>query len=409
MAIVLHVNRGLAASETGGQTSTVGEPSIASDDQQLLLTGNWYASRSTNGGVSWTFVDPFSFFPPANNGFCCDQTVLHDPTRGQSFWLLQYVKDAKGNTLRLAAGGLAANAWHWWDLRPAAVNSAWAGEWFDYNHAALSDNFLYVVTNSFSVKKNTWRRCVVFRFPLDQLASGEVPAFDYFASTTNGSLRCTQGAADTMYVASHNLGAGGRRQLRLWTWSEASATPTVRDIDVASFNEGTYSARCPDGTDWLPRCDSRLTGGWVANGVIGFMWTANRQDQRPFPFVRVVRIDEAAKTVIDYPDIWSGQFAYAYPDAAPNSDGVVGVTLFRGGGTQFPGHVVGARDDAAGTWTLVVAQNGTSGPNDAKWGDYVACRRQSPDARRWVASGYVLVGGGNRANVEPRVVVFESV
>ena len=112
-------------------------------------------------------------------------------------------------------------------------------------------------------------------------------------------------------------------------------------------------------------------------------------------------------TVIDEPDIWHADFAYAFPDASLNSSGTVGISLFRGGGTRFPGHVVGAWDGVAGKWELVGTRDSTHTPNDGKWGDYVTCRRDSPDTGTWVAVGYTLQGGGARANIEPRLVRFK--
>src|SRR5215203_2987537 len=116
----------LPASATNSQTSTVGEPSIANIDNQLLITGNWYASQSLNNGANWTYISPYNFFPAAAGGFCCDQTVLHDPGNGLMFWLLQYVKKSGSNVLRLAvkktATDLSINDWYWWDLVPDKVN-----------------------------------------------------------------------------------------------------------------------------------------------------------------------------------------------------------------------------------------------------------------------------------------------
>ncbi len=43
---------------TGLQTGTVGEPSFAASGQRMMMAGNWYASRSTNGGETWSLMDP---------------------------------------------------------------------------------------------------------------------------------------------------------------------------------------------------------------------------------------------------------------------------------------------------------------------------------------------------------------
>ena len=41
---------------TGGQAGTITEPSIASSGKRIIMTGNWFCSRSTTGGKTWTFM-----------------------------------------------------------------------------------------------------------------------------------------------------------------------------------------------------------------------------------------------------------------------------------------------------------------------------------------------------------------
>ncbi|MFS0518436.1 hypothetical protein ACEYW6_27475 [Nostoc sp. UIC 10607] len=215
--LLIFQNIGLSDAATGGQTSTVGEPSIANSGQRIFVTGNWYATRSLDNGVSWDFISPFNALPPVDDGFCCDQTVLYDYSHDLMFWLLQYVEKNGTNTLRVAvntSGTLGNNEWYWWDFRPQEVNSQWQGEWFDYNHAALSNNYLYVATNVF--RGDNWTRSVVLRLPLDSLAAGGALNYNYFQSTDNFSLRCAQGARDVMHFGSHNSNS----QIRVFSWPE---------------------------------------------------------------------------------------------------------------------------------------------------------------------------------------------
>ncbi|HSE67140.1 MAG TPA: hypothetical protein VLB12_09145 [Gemmatimonadales bacterium] len=406
MPIAILTRVELDAADTGGQTSTVGETSVAKSGDRVFVTGNWYAARTDDLGATWVPVDPFTVLPPADAGFCCDQTAIHVPGHDLFVWLLQYVKLNGSNTLRVAvkrAGTLGDDRWSYWDLRPETTNDQWTEEWFDFNHAALSDNFLYVSTNVYTASENQWRRAVVFRLPLAVLASEGELTFEYFMTTDNGTLRCTQGARDVMYFGSHN----SQTQIRLFSWPESSTEVDTTDIDVSRWNGGSYSAPGPDTRNWLGRCDGRMTGGWVGDGVIGFMWSANALGAvRPRPYVRVVRIAEPTRGLLDEPDIWHANIAYAYPDAATNDSGEVGLSLFRGGGPVFPGHVVGAWDAGSGAWELAASRTGTHAPNDGKWGDYVTCRRDAPDADQWVAVGFTLQGGGARTDIEPILVQF---
>lgn len=404
--VVLHSNLALPNPATSGATSTVGEPSVANNADHWFVTGNWYAAASTDQGGAWHHRDPYSTLPADGAGFCCDQTAIAVPGKDLIVWVLQYsAEPATGeNVLRIAikkGKTLGDAVWHWWDLKPSAVNPAWKGEWFDYNHAAISNNYLYVGTNTF--KGESFTRATIFRIPLADLADEGDLAFDYFTTTDSFSLRCTQGAANVMYFAAHR----DRACLRVYAWPENAASPTSRDVPVSKWNGGSYSNPGPDNRNWLGRCDERITGAWAIGGTIGFMWTANSKGAaRPRPYVRVVRIDVATMRVIDEPDIYHMAASYAYPDAAPNADGELGVTVFRGGGGFFPGHVVGAWDRSAKRWLMAVTKSGTHGPQDGKWGDYLTCRPHAPDGKTWLAVGYSLQGGPTRSDIEPRVVRF---
>src|SRR5207247_8365705 len=127
-------------------------------------------------------------------------------------------------------------------------------------------NHLYVTSNAFAGE--TWRRSIVLRLPLDTLTSRGSLQYQYWSSTRNFALRCARGAGTVMHFASHN----SLNQIRLFTWPEANAGPTFRDVNVTAWDAGLYSAPGPDGTNWLGRCDPRITGAWIATGRIGLAW-----------------------------------------------------------------------------------------------------------------------------------------
>ena len=407
ISVTIRKKAQINAPVVGAQTSTVGEPSLANSGAAVLFTGNWYAAQSGDDGTSWSHINPYTFFPPIDGGFCCDQTVHYSRAHDLTIWLLQYSVGGGTNSLRVAVKHGAVNApgsWIWWDLKPGTVNPAWNGEWFDYNHAALTDNFLYVGTNAFTVATDQFTRSIIFRIPLAVLVAGGALSFNFFQTSANFSLRCVQGAGTTMYFVSHN--GNQARQVRVFAWPESSPSVTSTDINVRPWVGPRFSAPV-GGLNWLERADSRITGAWFGNGVIGMMWTANRQGTtRPFPFVRVVQINAATMTVRNEPDIWSNTTAFAYPEACANVNGVAGITLFAGGGVRHPTHMVGVRDDAANAWRLATAFASTHSPSDNKWGDYLTCRRHAPNGVDWIASGFTLQGGGARANIRPDYVRF---
>jgi hypothetical protein len=390
------------------QTSTVGEPSVSSNAKEVLYSGNWYAAHSVNSGATWALINPYTFFPPAAAGFCCDQTLIFIPKIGVHVWILQYVKGPAPSTTNVLRIAFKANTlgtptgWKWWDFVPGNFDPAWAKDWFDYNHCAFSDHFLYVGTNMFSAT-DTFTRAVMFRIPLGAFSTGTLTV-QRFATTTSFSLRCVQGASTDMYFAAHQ----GANALRIFRWPDAGPL-TSKVVPVTAWNGATpYGPVGPGASNWIGRCDGRITGGWITGTTLGFMWSANKQGtRRPYPFIRVARINSATMTLVDEPDIWSSSTAAAYPDAYPNTQGVVGITMFAGGGTMQPAHYVGTRTPAATSWSLLKVAQSTHSPTQPKWGDYLTVRRDNPDTNLWVASGYTLQGGGGIANITPHFVRFK--
>ncbi|MER6161653.1 hypothetical protein ABT147_40115 [Streptomyces sp. NPDC001868] len=394
-------NVGLDDAATSTQTSTVNEPTVAASNSNVFYTCNWSAARSTTGGKDWEHVDPFTALPSAADGFCCDQIVVYEPSRDIWIWILQYIAVPGGNNVfRIAvAPGANPGAWHWWDFSPSNLDSSWTDLWFDYPDAAFSSNHLYVTFNVFN-SADQWKRAVAFKLPLDPLRSGSGLTYQWWSTTKNGSLRLTQGAAGSMFFASHN----GGTTLRVHGWPDSSNTIGSFDVQMSPWSSGPYSAPGPDGAEWLDRVDSRITGAWVSGTRAGFLWTAAPISGRPKPYVKGAVVDVTTHLLVEQPDIWNADSAFAYPAACPNAQGVVGVSLAFGGGSRHPSHVVGFRD--GGEWRLAITRTGTNGPNGGAWGDYVSCRRHHPSSSQWVASGVTLQGGTDRRHVEPQYVHF---
>jgi hypothetical protein len=395
---------GLPDPATSQDTSTIGEPAVATSGPQVFMSGNWYASRSVDSGAAWTHVDPFNSLPSAAGGFCCDQLVVHDRRRELWIWILQYIRSNGSNVFRIAAtrnANFNAGTWYWWDIAPGTLNGQWRNLWFDYPDAALTNDNLWVTFNVFNAS-DQWQRAVVMKFPLATIANAGTLGFNWWSTTENGSIRLTQGAGQTMYFGSHI----STNQLRVFSWPDAGNQISWWDVTVGQWTDGNFASIAPNGVNWLGRVDPRITGAWVAQSRIGFMWTAGRRNGRPHPYVRVVRINEITKQLVDEPDIWSNQNAWAYPAVSPNERGEIGCTAFYGGPGRHPSHVVGLRDDTAGPWKTVFSAVATHSPTTAAWGDYLTCRAHAPYGHTWVASGYTLQGGTDRRNVEPRYTHF---
>jgi hypothetical protein len=400
-------NVGLPDAATSQDTSTIGEPSVAASAcGQVFMTGNWYASRSLDSGATWTHVNPFTSLPSAAGGFCCDQLTLHDRRRELWIWILQYIQANGTNVFRIAATRnptFGAGGWYWWDISPATLNGQWTNVWFDYPDAALTNDHLWVTFNVFDNSSPAqWQRAAVMKFPLATIASAGILGFSQWSTTQHGSLRLSQGAAQSMYFGSHT----STTQLRLFQWDDSSNQIVWWDVNVGQWTAGNFASVAPNGVNWLGRVDPRITGAWVAQNRVGFMWTAGTRQGRPNPYVRVVRINQTTKQVADEPDIFSNQNAWAYPAASPNERGELGFSAFYGGPGRHPSPVVGVRNDQANAWKSVLTVAATHSPTTAAWGDYLTCHAHEPYGHTWVASGYSLQGGTDRRNVEPRYAQF---
>ena len=412
-SITLETNRVLSDQETNNSTSTVNEPSVSVRGPEILYTGNWYAAFSTDNGTTFSFMNPDTTFPDiSGQPWCCDSFTRYDKQTDTMFWFLQYIKDATGNTLRLAlaqGNDITNQNWRFYDFTPKGVGD-WDNEWFDYPAMVVGENNLYITVNVFSTLpcgNQCFRRSVILRLPLNKMSSYEGFTYNYFDSTENGSLRPTQGATDTMYFGDHV----NPQTLRVFSWPENSTTISSHDVsvDVWTRPTGTAVAPGPDGNDWVGRVDSRITAAWKSGDTIGFAWTAAQDTNFAFPHVRNAILNKDTKAVVGQPHLWNSEFAFAYPAAAPNSDGVVGLSLLYGGGSQFhPSHAVGFLHDTNTDWELVTTVNGTNGPSDNKAGDYVTIETHGQDPTSWVTTGFSLQGGPTRTDIQPRYVHFSK-
>ncbi len=401
----LTVNRVLADAETNNDTSTVSEPSVAVRGAEVLVTANWFAAFSKNAGATFTYLNPANTFPDSpQGGFCCDQVVLYDKAHDVMFWLLQYVNNTSGNTLRLAVAkgaDITNQSWRYYDFTPQGVGN-WAQEWFDFPDLTLSGKYLYLSSNAFGTTGDeAFKRSALLRLPLDKLAAYDGFDYQYFSTAELGSLRATQGAKDTVYFGAQlSLAA-----IRVYTWPEAGTAITPNDVAVQAWSNNGRVAPGPDGRDWLGRADGRITAAWVSGDKIGFAWTAAQDDTFAYPHVRVALVDKNTKAVAGQPHIWNNNFAFAYPAAGPNADGRVGVAVHYGGNNLYPSHSVGVLTPT-NTWDLVTTAAGRFGPNDNRWGDYGAVRTDGGDPKAWAATGFTLRTGPLRTDVEVRYVRF---
>jgi len=190
---------------SSGLASLVDEPSVANKGPMVFYTGNHYAARSSDGGFSWSSVDPFGDM----SDFCCDQDVIYVPSRSLFIWERMGDPGTVGvNHIRLGVSPDATN-WGFFDLHPSDIDAAWTNQYIDFPNLAFSNNYAYLTGNLFS-STGGYQRTVVLRFSLDSLKTNRLSYSYYYASATGifnlvkvFNFATVQGATDTMYWGAH--------------------------------------------------------------------------------------------------------------------------------------------------------------------------------------------------------------
>ena len=386
------------------------EPSVANMGNTIFYTANEFAARSLDGGNTFTYVNPYTTFPQVNGGFCCDQVTLSAPQQNMIIWELQYFEDAaRNNTIRIAravgSSQVANNTWAYYDFTPQFFGYP-SGHSFDFPDMAISANYLYMSENVYTSTGNN-AGAVVWRIPLSQLAAGGSINVEAFVDLSGFTFRFTEGASSTMYWGTHH----NTSQVKIFRWADNSTSIFADVVNVESF---VYLARdgvaiSPDGTNWAARAESRMSDGWVANGVIGFTWGAKQDSFFPYPYIILARFSEATRARISQDELWSQSNGWLYPTVGVNSRGNLAGLASYGGGSLYPGANIWIVDDISPSFAslaLFAATQSNAGPSTNTWGDYHTVQPHKDFPNTWVAGTYYLNGGRTGNFTVPRYLWF---
>ena len=395
------VFHGSVVSPSGINKSGVLEPSVATRDQAVFYVANRFAARSTDG-TNFTHVDPHTIFtPPSGTTFCCDQVVIRDPSRDITTWILQYYSDGAGNNVQRIAvargsDGFTNNNWYYYDFTAQTAGYP-TNHWLDYPHMALGADYFYWTSLVFNGSATIGS--VAFRIPLAELASASGLNYQYFTYSDAGVVMTPAQSVrgTTAYFARHI----STTTLRVYTWPESSNSISANDVTHEPFVQAGYSWIGPDGANMCGFVSSRIKGGWVSGSELGFFWDAAQGQSGGFgntnfpkQYIQSVIMNASSKAVTSQPLIWSSTLAFQYGAIAPNARGHLGLSVAYNSSTIHPSSAIGIRDDVDGTFftSLVTVRNGTHGPQNNRWGDYLAVRPASGDGNTWVATGFTFQG-----------------
>ncbi len=402
------------------RSSGAHEPSVSNGDNKVFYTANWYAARSMDAGQNFTYINPYNAFPNPGGGFCCDQLTEYAPAQDMMIWALQYVDTGTTGTLRIArsvGNQFGQNIWKYYDFRPQMFGFP-NQRWFDFPNMSVSSNFLYITSNVFtSGTGGTFAGSVVWRIPLAELAAGG-PSVNFagHVDAVEFAPRLTEGALTTMYWGTWI----NTTQMRIYRWADAAAsadfvlaTPTAFPYLIG----GQGLAPIGDGTNMAGKADSRILAGYVARGIIGFMFHAKQNGAaRPYPYTVIARFTESTRAFNAQQDIFHANYAVMYPSVGVNASGDLGGLLAIGGNGTFPTAVAWIVDTVSPTFVplnsvfatpLLPAGVGT-GPPDNRWGDYFSVHRQKSRRNSWVGSTFynVMSAATGLILTSPRYIWF---
>jgi hypothetical protein len=395
--------------------SPIAEPSIAAQAKNMLVTYNWGAVWSNDGGKKFIQLDPYREFrnPLFGDEFCCDQTAIYSPEKELMVWLLQGDKAGGGNRIRLltARGKEIGNRkWRAWDFRPGMLGLS--NVWFDFPDIATTTDHLFISLNVFTSDENEAQGSIVLRIRLDQLAAAQRITFDRVVDPELFSVRFAQGPGGTMFWAAQQ----SNHSFTVGAWKDTASYPTANKLaEVEAWTVPdevtTKGSEGPNKRPWLTRVDHRMHTGWTTEDNVGFAWTSGAvRDPSgfifPYPHIRVAifnrsELEGGERLTIQpiaQPHIFNNESAFAYPAAAVNATGEVGIAAFFGGGQFFPSAVVGRLRKDSNTWRpeLVTVVAGTNTPRCARkdgmdatcgvWGDYLGVRPDPNDRNGWIVA-----------------------
>jgi hypothetical protein len=367
-----------------GQSNTA-EPSGATGRGVVFVTSNKFAAYSTDGGGTFTRLDPTTIFPADAVGFCCDQIVQYVPLIDRFVWLLQ---GPTGNRLASASSAdlisSKGTAWTYWNLTPDVFGQT--GGSFDYPDLSVGSNYLYM---SWNVSNGSNGGHLVARTSLIGLEAGGTIQIDYTTPKDSRSAwggHLSQDTGDEVFWA----GQKSNSELRIFSLKEGSTRYFWQDVRISTWaNNAPLSSTTPDGKNWIDFLFNPTTqnpgGGFPSNAVLGltrdfsnhvwFAWSAGTDSNFSRPHVEMVALNINNKnpptlSVNQQVQIWNSAYTFAYPALATNAcTGEIGFSLEGGGDGNYENHLVGFWGDFVAYITTGSAVGST------RFGDYVTIRR----------------------------------
>lgn len=397
-------------------TASTITPSCVNVQDTVLQTGNWYAALSRDSGQTWTNLDPATFFPAPDGGFCCNQRVEYVPSHDIALWLLQYGYSAttgKGSYQLAVANGRdelrSGNAADWtlYTFDPTDFGFALPAV-LDTPDIAFNNDWLYLSSNV--INGATFLGAVVWRISLQDLRNNGNVTFSYETNAVMGghSYRFANRAGDGTNMYWGTL--LDTTTLRVWRQNTIGIQRDYVDVTTAAWqNSGTAGCQGPDGRDWLGSAVGRIRGACGTASELVFAWASHGNGgNRPYPYTRVTRLRVSNRTLLGEHDVYNIDRCWAYMALDSNTLGHVGGVVAIGGPSihvRTSAFVIDGYDAWSGVTAFRVGDP-TNNPPGQAFGHYFDVQRSSVDARTFIGTGNLMVGGDQQAHVETRHLWF---
>jgi hypothetical protein len=397
------------------------DPSGASVDLQkgervVFLTGNLYALLSTDGGGTFTHLDPTTIFGnlppdglPEDQGLCCDMNLIYVPSIDRFVWVMLTKGSKVGgsdekpinafNRLRVASASPAqvlssgGTSWTYWDMTTALFRGGKTA-FLDYPDVSFTDSYLHI-----SVVRPDIGGFFVIRVPLADVQFGGTVHIEY-TNPSDGKVAAGARLAHDSPDAAYWFGHVMTWKVRAFEWLDGSPSYSWRTLKVKPWPDADYTSLVPFGTNWIQADSSAIRGatfrgevklgGGVARSLL-VAWNGARGGGFPQPHVRllpVVKVEVGGFVqwaAGSESQIWNPAFAFHHAHLATNSNGEVGVSVGVGGGKSGDATPVAGFVGDPSLFAI-----GVSNWSLPAYGDYTAIRPHSPNTKLFSVSDYFI-------------------
>jgi hypothetical protein len=383
------------------------EPVAANDGRNVFFAGNVFAARSNDGGNTWQYINP------RDHGrlFCCDQDIIYSARYDVFIWYLQggFASPAgTGPGYSTVAVSRDLNSWWYYNIPTNLFGQERTSQWFDFPHIALSDNNFYLTTHMQRQSDRGFVGNLISRWDLRAMSNAQ-PVTILYTINPEAGISTVEGATNIMYFGTNNVcepGLSGcvhsNHLLKVLRWDERSPNIDSRVINIVPWQPTiSQGPDCPSPDSTVNFCSAivrggpnAVSGGWVLNGAVGFVWNSNQGSGFPHMYINGAVLNANDLSYNHRLLMWNTGGAFMQAHVTP-SQGRLALAAYFGDSSRHPTVCIGLfTNDDRGVPGCGIVMNGQA---SAQLGDYLRVRPYSGtgflqgSGALWVGSGYTVM------------------